>query len=53
MALCAAHRWNLARLNRKLAKRDEAEQLSGPEAHGDVQAMDHLAAFPVGFRYVL
>ncbi|GAA5865780.1 hypothetical protein JCM3774_003089 [Rhodotorula dairenensis] len=53
IALCTFHRWNLARLNRTLAKRDEAEQVNGPVEHGEVQAMDHLAAFPVGFRYVL
>ncbi|GAA5954403.1 hypothetical protein JCM8115_004577 [Rhodotorula mucilaginosa] len=53
IALCTFHRWNLARLNRTLAKRDEAEQINGPVEHGEVQQMDHLAAFPVGFRYVL
>ncbi|BGP53480.1 hypothetical protein JCM8202v2_001039 [Rhodotorula sphaerocarpa] len=50
IAIAYLHRWNLTRLNRKLARRDEAEQTHGnAEAENDA----HLAAFPVGFRYVL
>ncbi|TNY20064.1 MFS general substrate transporter [Rhodotorula diobovata] len=45
--LCTVHRFNLARLNRKLAARDEAEA-NGKE-HAGLGPLD----FPAGFRYVL
>ncbi|GAA5868269.1 hypothetical protein JCM8547_002300 [Rhodosporidiobolus lusitaniae] len=44
---CTVHRFNLARLNRKLAERDENEA-NGVEVEGFP-----LEKFPRGFRYVL
>lgn len=45
--VCTLHRLNLARLNRKLAARDEAE--ANGQEHAGLDAMD----YPAGFRYML
>ncbi|BGP37434.1 hypothetical protein JCM10450v2_001343 [Rhodotorula kratochvilovae] len=47
IALSTVHRFDLMRLNRKLAARDEEEVNS--KEHNGLSAMD----FPAGFRYVL
>ncbi|GAA5929106.1 hypothetical protein JCM3775_006737 [Rhodotorula graminis] len=45
--VCTLHRLNLARLNRKLAARDEVE------AHGKEHAAVDALDYPAGFRYML
>ncbi|GAA5907313.1 hypothetical protein JCM8208_007152 [Rhodotorula glutinis] len=45
--VCTLHRLNLARLNRKLAARDEVE------VHGKEHAARDAMDYPAGFRYML